>query len=78
MCACVPPPLSRIARRAPKARLKALVGAFGHAPARRARPHSPQASIIGTGRKFSGETFSFNPTHVCDSTHPLVFNWLNN
>jgi hypothetical protein len=41
MCACVPPPLSRIARRALKARLKTLAGDFGHAPARRARPHSP-------------------------------------
>jgi hypothetical protein len=78
MCACVLPPLSRIARRALKARVKTLAGAFGHAPARRLRPHSPPCLNEYNRTEIQWRTFSFIPTHVCDSTHTLVFNWLNN
>ncbi len=63
-----PPPLSRIARRALKARLKTLARAFGHAP--RARPHSPQASMNRTGRKYSGRPLVlFLHMHATVLTH---------
>ncbi len=42
MCACVPPPPRRIARRSPKMRVKTtLVGVLRYAPIYRARPRPP-------------------------------------
>ncbi len=59
MFASVPPPLNRIARRARKARLKSLAGAFGHTPARRARPPIPPGLNKQNKTEIQWWTFSF-------------------
>jgi hypothetical protein len=75
MGACVPPPPPRIARRSPKMRKKNT----GWGP--RTRPHSqhaslpraPQRLISKKGQKYLGGPVEFFLTHVCESTHSLVY-----
>jgi hypothetical protein len=66
MCACVPPPLSRIARRALKARLKTPAGAFGHAPRTAHVPTPPRASMNRIGRKCNGGPLVLS-LHTCET-----------
>ncbi len=77
VCLCPPSP-SRIARRALKTREKNRWLGSSDASPLAARVPAPPRLINRKGQKYSGGSFSCFHTHVCDSTHPLVFNWLNN
>ena len=68
MCACVPPPLSRIARRALKARLKHWLGPSDTPPRAARVPTPPQALINRT--EIQWRTFSlFLHTYATVLTH---------
>jgi hypothetical protein len=64
MCACVPPPPSRIARCALKMRVKTIGWGPQTRPNRCVRPCSPPRPIHRKGQKYSGGPLVFS-LHTC-------------
>ena len=64
MCTCVPPPLSRIARRALKARSKRWLGPSDTPPRAARVPTPPQALINRIGCKYSGGPLVYSYTRM--------------